>query len=165
MKTLILIRHSKSSWESPLNDIDRPLSVRGIADAHLIFSKINAILPKTFIVWSSVARRTKESALLFSQNLDFLLENIQFKNELYTFDETQLEHSVKNCENKYDNLILFGHNNAITNFVNKFGDFFLENVPTTGVVKLQFDTNNWEHLKKGTIVETIFPSHFKHESN
>ena len=39
MKNLIIIRHAKSSWEAPLKDIDRPLSQKGIIDAHLVAKK------------------------------------------------------------------------------------------------------------------------------
>ena len=163
MKNLILIRHSKSSWETPLKDIDRPLSRRGIFDAHLISSKIQEYLPKSFVVWSSYAKRAKETAIIISQNLNIPLVTIIFKQDLYTFDESELENEIKKCENNFDNLILFGHNDAITNFVNKFGNLFIENVPTSGVVSLQFSINDWKNLEKGKIVKTIFPSHFKHE--
>lgn len=67
MKTLVLIRHSKSSWETLSKDIERPLSKRGVKDAHLISSNILKVLPKSFIVWSSVAKRTRETALIFSE--------------------------------------------------------------------------------------------------
>lgn len=163
MKNLILIRHSKSSWETPLKDVDRPLSRRGIFDAHLISSKISDYLPKSFVVWSSYAKRAKETAVIISQNLNIPLDTIIFKTDLYTFDEDDLEKEIKKCENNFDNLILFGHNDAITNFVNKFGNLFIQNVPTSGVVSLQFPINNWKELKKGQTVKTIFPSHFKHE--
>ena len=163
MKNLILIRHAKSSWEIPLRDIDRPLSKRGIYDAHLISTKINDFLPKTFVVWSSVAKRAKETALILTQNLGIPNETIFLKEGLYTFDESQLEEEIKKCENKYDNLILFGHNEAITNFVNKFGNLFIDNVPTTGFVSLEMQIQDWKELKKGKTVKTIFPSHFKHE--
>ncbi len=36
MKKLILIRHAKSNWDTPLKDIDRPLDQRGLKDAHLV---------------------------------------------------------------------------------------------------------------------------------
>ena len=163
MKNLIIIRHSKSSWDLPLNDIDRPLSKRGIQNAHLISSKIQIVLPKSFIIWSSNSKRTKETAMIFSQNLLFSYENILIKEELYTFDAKILEEIIKKCENMYDNLILFGHNEAITNFVNKFGDLYINNVPTSGVVSIQFDIDDWTKLKKGKIIKTIFPSHYKHE--
>ena len=163
MKNLIFIRHSKSSWELPLNDIDRPLSNRGIHNAHLVSSKIENLLPKSFIIWSSNAKRAKETAMIFSQNLLFSFENISIKDELYTFESKKLEEIIKKCENKYDNLIIFGHNEAITKFVNKFGDLLIENVPTSGVVSLQLDIENWKNLKKGKTLDTVFPSHYKHE--
>ena len=163
MKNLIIVRHSKSSWELPLNDIDRPLSKRGIHNAHFISSKIQDLLPKSFVIWSSNAKRARETAMIFSQNLLINYENIIIKEELYTFDEINLEEIIKKCENMYDNLILFGHNEAITNFVNKFGNLFIENVPTSGVVSLQFDIENWNDLKKGSTLKTVFPRDFKHE--
>jgi phosphohistidine phosphatase len=147
----------------PLNDVERPLSKRGIHNAHLISSKIQDLLPKTFIIWSSKAKRTKETAMIFSQNLLFNYENIIIKDELYTFEGKKLEEIIKKCKNTYDNLILFGHNEAITKFVNKFGDLFIMNVPTSGVVSMQFDIDDWSKLKKGKTIDTIFPSHYKHE--
>ena len=165
MKNLILIRHSKSSWDLPVNDIDRPLSKRGIHNAHLISTQIQTLLPKTFIVWSSTAKRAKESAIIYSQNLMIPFENIILKEELYTFDEKRLEEIIKKCENRYDNLILFGHNEAITNFVNKFGSLFIENVPTSGFVSLQFDIDDWKNLKRGETIKTVFPSHYKNEQH
>jgi len=63
----------------------------------------------------------------------------------------------------HDNLILFGHNEAITNFVNKFGDLYIENVPTSGVVALQFDSEDWGNISKGKTITTLFPSQFKNE--
>jgi len=158
MKNLILIRHSKSSWQTPLNDIDRPLSKRGINDAHLISSNIAEFLPKTYIVWCSTSKRTKESAMIYSEHLMFSFENIIFKEELYTFDESKLEKIIKSCPNEYDNLILFGHNEAITNFVNKFGNIFIDNVSTSGFVNIIFDNDSWNDIEKGVTKKVIFPS-------
>jgi len=163
MKQLIIIRHAKSSWDQPLRDIDRPLTSRGIRDAHLVSQALQVYIPKKFIVWCSSAKRTKETAMIFSQNLNFLFENITFKEELYTFDEDKLSKIIKNCENKYDNLILFGHNEAITNFVNKFGTKFVDNVPTSGVVIIQFDIERWDEISKGTLIKTLFPRDFRNE--
>jgi phosphohistidine phosphatase len=46
-------------------------------------------------------------------------------------------------------VLFFGHNAAITNFVNKFETFLLSNVPTSGFVVLEFDTEYWEEINKG----------------
>lgn len=161
MKNLILIRHAKSSWEAPLEDKDRPLSQRGINDAHLVASEIEEHLPKSYIVWSSTAKRAKNTAYIFAENLSIPLDTIIFKDDLYTFDSKNLENVIKSCNNQFDNLILFGHNDAITNFVNTFGNLAVDNVPTSGFVSLSFQENDWKNIQKGTIEKVLFPSELK----
>ena len=161
MKNLILVRHAKSSWEAPLKDFDRPLMKRGILDAHNVSAAIGKFLPKTYTIWSSTAARATETAIIFAQNLSYPLESILFKDELYTFDERHLEKVIKSCDNSLESVILFGHNEAITNFVNKFGDVFIENVPTSGFVSLQFDAESWDTIHKGKTHKTIFPKDLK----
>ncbi|WP_281232633.1 SixA phosphatase family protein [Flavobacterium gelatinilyticum] len=161
MKNLILIRHAKSSWEAPLKDFDRPLMKRGILDAHSVSAVISKYLPKTYIIWSSTAARAAETALIFAQNISYPLESIIFKDELYTFDDRQLEKVIKSCDNSLESVILFGHNEAITNFVNKFGDVFIDNVPTSGFVSLQFESDSWDSIHNGKTHKTIFPKDLK----
>jgi phosphohistidine phosphatase len=112
-------------------------------------------------LWSSSAKRAAETALIFAQNISFPIESIHFKDELYTFDELKLEKVVKSCPNSYDNLILFGHNEAVTNFVNKFGNIFIDNVSTSGFVSLAFETNDWNNLENGKTLKVIFPKDLK----
>lgn len=161
MKNLILIRHAKSSWNAPLNDKERPLAKKGINDAHKMAVEIVGFLPKTNLIWSSTAKRATETAIIFAQNVNWPIENIVFKEDLYTFDENQLQKTIVSCKDDYENLILFGHNEAITNFVNKFGDVYIENVPTSGFVSLSFDIDSWTNLKKGKTLKTIFPRDLK----
>lgn len=161
MKQLILVRHAKSSWEAPLHDFDRPLMGRGIQDAHLVSCHIASQVPKSFVIWSSAAKRAAETALIFAQNISFPIESIVFKEELYTFDESKLEKVIKSCPDECDHLIVFGHNEAITNFVNKFGSIFIDNVSTSGFVNMIFDTANWNNLQKGTTKKVIFPRDLK----
>jgi phosphohistidine phosphatase len=54
MKNLI-IRHAKSN-DAPLQDLDRPLDQRGMKDAHLVSSRILDFIPKTYVIWSSIAK-------------------------------------------------------------------------------------------------------------
>ena len=65
--------------------------------------------------------------------------------------------------NDLENVILFGHNEAITNFVNKFGDIFIKNVPTSGLVWIKFDCLEWKLLKKGKTQKVVFPRDLKYE--
>lgn len=161
MKQLILIRHAKSSWDLPVKDFDRPLSSKGIQNAHLVSDNVINYLPETFIIWSSAAKRAAETAIIFTQNFNCPIESIMFKEELYTFDMNKLENSIKSCNDQFDNLILFGHNEAITNFVNKFGSVYIENVSTSGFVSISFDTDSWTNITKGETIKVLFPKDLK----
>jgi phosphohistidine phosphatase len=161
MKNLILVRHAKSSWDAPLKDIDRPLTTRGIIDAHFVAEKTLQYLPKTFVIWSSNAKRATETAIIFTQTFSCPLDSIIFKADLYSFEASRLEKIIKNCNALYDAVVLFGHNDAITDFVNKFGDKPIGNVPTSGMVSIEFEGNSWANIKNGKILKTIFPKDFK----
>lgn len=161
MKQLLLVRHAKSSWDAPLRDYDRPLTNKGIQDAHLVSSNIIDYLPKSFLVWSSAAKRALETAVIFAQNISFPVESIIFKEALYTFDERKLEQIIKSCPDDYDHLMVFGHNEAITNFVNKFGSTFIDNVSTSGFVNIIFDQTSWKYIEKGITQKVIFPRDLK----
>ncbi len=157
MKNLLLVRHAKSSWEVPMHDKDRGLTCQGVKDAHLVSAEAKDSIPKTYIIWSSTAKRATDTALIFAQNISYPIESIIYKDDLYTFDEKKLEKVIKSCSNNFDSVILFGHNAAITDFVNKFGDVSIENVPTSGFVSFKFDTDDWKKIKKGKIKKIIFP--------
>lgn len=161
MKNLFLIRHAKSSWELPCIDKERTLNNRGIQDAHLVAKATAAFVPKSAIIWSSTAKRASETAYIFAQNWSCPFDSIIFKDDLYTFEVGQLEKVVKSCSNDYDNVILFGHNEAITDFVNKFGNVFIDNVATSGFVALSFETDSWKNIQKGTTKKVIFPKDLK----
>ena len=164
MKNLVLIRHGKSSWELPIRDHDRPLTKRGISDSHLISDKLKNHLPNKFLLWSSTARRTLDTAKIIAQNLLIPEELVIQDKAMYTFDYKCLSKFIKNINNQHDNLILFCHNNAITDFVNKFGDTYIENVPTAGVVFLEFEQDDWNDIQDGKVVKTIFPKQLKNEA-
>lgn len=157
MKNLILIRHSKSSWDEPVIDSKRDLAQKGIAKATKVALFTKKMVNSEAIVWSSYAKRAHKTAILFLDNWGWNVSKIEIIKELYTFDSTELEQIVKSCQNECNNLILFGHNNAITDFVNKFGDVFIDNVPTAGFVSIDFDTDSWSKISKGKTIEIIVP--------
>lgn len=161
MKNLILIRHAKSSWDAPVHDKERVLAQRGVRDAHLMAQSISKYIPKLNLIWSSTAKRASETAIIFAQNQMWPLESIIFKDELYTFDASKLEKVIKSCNNSYENVILFGHNEAITDFVNKFGDIFIDNVPTAGFVSLLFTSDSWTNISNGKTKKILFPRDLK----
>ena len=42
--------------------------------------------------------------------------------------------------------MVFGHNYAFTNLVNQLGNKYIENVPTSGMVKIDFEIEHWKDL-------------------
>lgn len=156
-KSLILVRHAKSDWSNPISDKQRNLTESGIVTIQKVATLAKVLLPQEYTIWSSTAVRARETALWFCKITNIAISTIAFKDELYTFNEQDLEKEIKKCENHVNNLILFGHNEAITNFVNKFGDKLITNVPTSGLVYLQFQQDSWKDINQGKVVKTIFP--------
>ena len=157
MKKLVLMRHAKSDWSQPAGDFERPLLPSGVADAKAVATKIPEVLPEHYVVWSSTARRAMETAFIVAETIGYPTENIILKQELYTFDCRGLERCIRTCDNLYDTLIVFGHNEAITDFVNKFGDIFIDNVPTAGCVTINFGANDWDAIGIGITGQVILP--------
>lgn len=164
MKSLILIRHGKSCWDLPLGDHERPLKKKGITDAHLVSDKFKYHLPNKCLIYSSTAKRAIDTAKIFTQNLLIPEELVIQDSDLYTFDFKSLNKFVKNLDDLNDHVILFGHNAAITDFVNKFGDIYIENVPTSGAVFMQFDEIYWNEIQKGKVIKTLFPKELRNEA-
>lgn len=157
MKHLIVVRHAKSDWNLPVSDKERTITSDGMSAIAKIANLSKTFVTDDFTIWSSTATRAKQTAAIFCNALQRNTEEIHFIENLYTFDALELEKEIRKCNNAIEKLILFGHNEAITNFVNKFGNISIFNVPTAGFVYLQFDMDSWQQLKKGKTIQKLFP--------
>jgi phosphohistidine phosphatase len=158
MKNLTIIRHGKSGYELGLSDKQRTLTQRGINDAKLVAQKYLPNLPSDFLIISSTATRALMTAKIFATTFLAFEDEIEFNEDLYTFDGRDFAKIIKSMNDNVTNLLIFGHNDAITDFVNNFGDIYIDNVPTSGLVSINFETNNWANIQKGKTIKTIFPS-------
>jgi phosphohistidine phosphatase len=161
MKTVIFVRHAKSSWEYDVNDQDRPLKERGINDAHLVSNKLKSLDFKIDYAFSSPANRAFHTCMIFLRNLNFSLSRFLISKELYDFSGESLLHFLKEVDNKHNTILIFGHNYALTTLVNTLGDRYIENVPTSGLTKIEFSTENWSTITKGKTTEVIFPKELR----
>ncbi|MDO7173607.1 SixA phosphatase family protein [Mariniflexile sp. AS56] len=157
MKNLILIRHAKSSWQYDVIDHERPLNEKGIQDAHMVSSHLALKKMNIDTVLCSDAVRTKTTADIFFKNLKIDQSLMKLDDELYDFSGNNLIRVIKRCPDSVNHLMIFCHNHAITSFVNTYGDKYIENVPTCGVVSIEFAIENWKELTKGKTVSTLFP--------
>jgi len=142
--------------------MDRPLKGRGVRDAYntseWLYSE--GYQPQHLI--SSPATRALHTAIIFSKNLEFSINDIQIQKEIYHAGYRELMDTVQRLDDSYESVMLFGHNPTITEFVNKCIEHRIDNVPTTGVACLRFDVDHWKDLgKKADLVFFDYPKRRK----
>jgi phosphohistidine phosphatase len=110
MKTLLLLRHAKSSWDNPVaRDFDRPLNDRGRKAARRMgaYMKKEGLTPD-FILCSPSVRT--------SQTLDLLLQNFsrppeaEFPEGLYHGGPEGLMAAIKSAPKEANRLLVIAHN-------------------------------------------------------
>lgn len=150
MKTIYLIRHAKSSWEiDGIDDYDRPLKGRGIRDAHLISQFVQKESSGVEAIFSSPATRALHTAIIFSRSLGFPLSDISIREELYLSTVKEMLAFIATLDKSLETIMIFTHNPTITQFINKMTSTKIDNVPTSGVGCLRFNSVDW-NLPKGT---------------
>ena len=96
MKTLILVRHAKSSWDDPsLNDFERPLNGRGKRDAPMMADRIFDKGVKLDYIVSSPAKRAKKTAEEFARRFSKKGKKLAFKSELYMAGENTFTNVIE----------------------------------------------------------------------
>lgn len=155
MKKIIIVRHAKSSWEEQVDDHSRGLTARGLKDSELVSLEFKKLQEIPDLILSSTAKRARKTAEIFKQNLN--LSPICLNKDLYDFSGDSLVDTIKHVNMDIDKLMVFGHNHALTNFVNTYGDIYIDNVPTSGLVIIDFQIESWEYIKIGQTVKIIFP--------
>ncbi|WP_019038220.1 SixA phosphatase family protein [Psychroflexus tropicus] len=161
MKRLIFVRHGKSSWDYDVIDFDRPLKKRAYNDADHVISAFKAHLTFEVMVFSSPAQRAKTTAELFKNGLEISDQRFEIVSELYTFNSDEVLNFIKNLNNEFENVMIFGHNPAYTFLVNMLGSLPIDNLPTTGLVSIEFNVDNWKVLEKGKTHLYLFPKYLR----
>lgn len=160
MKSITFIRHAKSSWEFQLPDEKRTLNKRGLFDSEFMSSLDIVKSFKPEAVFCSTAKRTRETCRAFIKNAVFEESMVSYSDQLYDFSGAYLEVFIKEIDPKFSKVIIFGHNNALTTLVNQIGDASIDNIPTCGIVKLNFNTDSWGGCTNGFLEYKIFPKNF-----
>jgi phosphohistidine phosphatase len=152
MRTLFLVRHSKAvTRKANLPDFRRTLVKAGEKKSMSMAKKLKkeGVLPDLII--SSTANRALETAHLFARNLDYPTHEIMVKDALYNeMSSEALLYLVRQVEDKYKSIMLFGHNPAFTDFASFLVRGFDQNIPKTGIVGIQFPKDSWKEVSKGS---------------
>ncbi len=149
MKTLYIARHAKSSWEDmQVFDHDRKLLSMGEKRTQRVAGWLKKHKVRPDVIISSSAVRTFETARILAKELGFpegkIVKNVSF----YGADPEAVLKILYTLPNTVKKVMVVGHNPGFTNLVNLFLERGqqIDNLPTSGVAAVLFDTNKWEKV-------------------
>ncbi len=155
MKTLFLIRHAKSSWAFDLGDHDRPLGKRGRKDVIKMGQHLKVHQPKPEILISSTASRAFYTALHICDQIGIDEGQIRLNKDLYHAGSSEILEVIKKAPN-CERLAIFGHNPGFTSVANALANLNFDNIPTCGMVGINFDVKYWKDVDFGTGMLSFF---------
>ena len=149
MKTLIAVRHAKSSWDViGQKDFDRTLNDRGKKDAPEMAQRLKDKGLKVDRFVSSPAKRAKKTAAYFTEVFKQDKDDIVLVDALYEAPLETFYNVVHDLNSKHNVVALFALNPGITAFVNTLTEVRTDNMPTCGVFAVQADVGGWKDFSK-----------------
>ena len=162
LKKLIIIRHSKSSWKNlSLGDFHRPLNNRGKIDAPMMANYLSSRVPKISLLHCSSSVRTFETSKFFTEKIQF--DEIKYDDSLYHGSSFSLLNIINNYSDNYSSVAIIAHNPGLTNLINEITNILLDNLPTTGIVEIDFNCIKWSEIsmKNSNLIDLKFPKQLK----
>ena len=157
MKTLFLIRHAKSSWKDvTIHDHDRPLNKRGKENAPRMGDRLKKRQKMPDLIFSSTALRAKATAKCIGKKINFPIIKITFLRELYHASPNRLFDCISQAPDQADSIMFFGHNPGLTELAVNQWNIPILNLPTCGILKIQFKSDSWKLVGKERISSTTF---------
>lgn len=160
MKTLILMRHAKSSWNNPnLPDFERPLNKRGKFDALLMAEVLRELKLNFDYLLTSSAKRAMDTAKIISDKLNL---QMTIDKNLYLASSTLILEIINRIDEEFSNILIIAHNPGLTSLANQISNYQLENLPTSGIIAFTFD-GIWKDFgkKKCDFLFYEFPKKYK----
>ena len=147
MKTLILVRHAKSSWaEEGLSDSERPLNERGKKDAPEMAKRLKKKVPEIDAFITSPAKRAKTTEKYFAEEFMIDKDRIHMETRLYDAATSHYGEVVASLNDNFNTVSIFAHNPGITSYANTLTGVQTDNIPTTGVFAVQAAINRWKEF-------------------
>jgi phosphohistidine phosphatase len=158
MKTLLLLRHAKSSWkDTGLDDFDRPLNGRGQKAAPQMgkFLRKQKVQPE--LVLSSPAERARQTAALVMEAAK-LTAPLRYDERIYEASARQLLEVVSQIEEDAKVVLLVGHNPGLEQLLEQLtGE--REALPTAALAQISLDVEKWSKVRdnSGSLVRLVKP--------
>ncbi len=161
MKTVLILRHAKSAWDDPgLNDSDRPLAKRGQEDAPRMGAVLAQFDHVPDLILSSPARRARQTVEAVAEACGYN-RKIQWEESFYGGGSAEIITALQGLPNSVERVLVVGHNPTLEETVaalcaaclpdqaEEFEVRWLIKMPTAGLICLNFEINEWDHLKPG----------------
>ena len=158
MKRLILVRHAKSSWATPgQDDIDRPLNERGLRNAPDMARRLSERGQAPALVIASPARRALTTARLMAAKFGIAEADVIIEPSLYEASVETWLRVIAALPAGAGSVLMVGHNPTLTELVNQLCHALqIDNVPTCGVLCLDYDARSWKSVPESRPVDWSF---------
>ncbi len=146
MKTLLILRHAKSSWDNlQMSDFERPLNARGLEAAPFIGKIIYDKKLQPDLVLSSPAKRAKQTAILIKQSAQ-ISANIKYEQKIYEASPLILVEIISEIDDNFALILLVGHNPGLESLVRILAGQ-LQPMPTAALAKINLNIEKWADIK------------------
>jgi phosphohistidine phosphatase len=149
MKTLLLLRHAKSSWkDSDLDDHERPLNQRGKKDAPRMgkLLKDEDLLPDLIV--ASSAKRCRKTADHVIHASGYRGET-RITGELYESDAAKLRATVAALDDSRSRVLLIAHNPGMEAFLEALLGVYTP-LTTAALAKVELPIDHWSDISGDT---------------
>jgi phosphohistidine phosphatase len=147
MKTLLLLRHAKSSWnDATLSDFERPLNGRGLKAAPLMgrFLRRKKIQPD--LILSSPAERARQTATLVVEAAKITAER-RYDERIYEASAARLLEIISQIEENANIVLLVGHNPGLEELLARLtGES--QNMPTAALASIILEADKWNKVRE-----------------
>jgi phosphohistidine phosphatase len=154
MKTLLLLRHAKSSWKNTyLADHDRPLSGRGKRDAPRMarFLRERDLVPELIV--TSTAKRAVTTAEAIAQFSGYQEELAKTRRLYHAWTETYLE-IIRELPDRFQRVMLVGHNPGMEELLEVLTGL-QERMPTAALAHIELPVRHWNEVDEAGTGELI----------
>lgn len=142
MKTLLLLRHAKSSWQDAgLRDFDRPLNKRGMKAVPLVGKFMREREVKPDLIVSSPALRARTTAALVAEGGELQAE-LRYDERIYEADLDALLKVVAQFDEEAEMILLVGHNPGLQELL-RFLTGEEKEFPTAALAYISLTLDEW----------------------
>lgn len=166
MKTLLLLRHAKSSWNDPSQrDFDRPLNDRGKRDAPRMGRALADRGPAPDLIVSSPAVRAKQTVEAVISAAGFTAP-LQFDESIYEASLGELMRVVRNLPDNSSAVLMVGHNPGFEGLVYRLSGAN-ERMTTAALAAIEFQIDRWQAVEdgQGKLLWVLIPRQFRDEAD